>query len=98
MCCETRAAQTRHRREGPNEMNVFVAENAREVRERLVAMLSTVAGVAVVGEADSVQGAIDGALAGAADVLLLDLQLVDGSGLDVLSAMRRQRPHLRTIV
>lgn len=79
-------------------MNVFVVEDAPEVRKRLVAMLGTVAGVDVVGEADSVRGAIDGALAAATDVLLLDLQLTDGNGLDVLAAVKPARPGLRTIV
>jgi DNA-binding NarL/FixJ family response regulator len=79
-------------------MNVFVVEDAPEVRKRLVAMLGTVPGVAVVGEADSVRGAIDGTLASAADVLLLDLQLADGNGLDVLAAVKQQRPSVRAIV
>ncbi len=79
-------------------MNVFVVEDAPEVRKRLVAIVRTVPGVIVVGEAESVRGAIDGALAVAADVMLLDLQLVGGSGLDVLAAVKPQRPGLYVIV
>ena len=47
-------------------MNVFVVENAPEIRSRLVKMLRTVAGINVVGEADSVNKAIEGVLASAA--------------------------------
>lgn len=79
-------------------MNVFVVEDAPQVRKRLVAMLGSVPGVTVVGEADSVRGAIDGALTSGAEVLLLDLQLRDGNGLDVLAALKPQRPLLRVIV
>jgi DNA-binding NarL/FixJ family response regulator len=79
-------------------VRVFVVEDAPAVRQRLIAMLGTVLGVAVVGEADSVRGAIDGVLATAVDVLLLDLQLADGSGLDVLAAVKPQRPDMRVIV
>jgi DNA-binding NarL/FixJ family response regulator len=79
-------------------MNVFVVEDAPEVRKRLVAMLRALPGISVVGEADSVRGAIDGMLASAADVLLLDLQLADGSGLGVLAAVKPQRPNLYVIV
>ena len=43
------------------------------------------------------RSAIDGALA-ARDVMLLDLQLVGGSGLDVLAAVKPQRPGLYVIV
>jgi DNA-binding NarL/FixJ family response regulator len=79
-------------------MKIFVVEDAPAVRTRLVAMLGTVSGVEVVGEADSVQGAIDGVLSTAADALLLDLQLTDGNGLDVLAAIKPQRPGMHVIV
>ena len=79
-------------------MNVFVVEDAPEVRKRLVAMLRSIAGVTVVGEADSVRSAVDGVQASAADVMLLDLQLADGSGLEVLSAVKSQQPDLYVIV
>ena len=79
-------------------MNVFVVEDAPEVRKRLVAMLRSIAGVTVVGEADSVRSAVDGVQASAADVMLLDLQLADGSGLEVLSAVKPQQPDLYVIV
>jgi DNA-binding NarL/FixJ family response regulator len=81
-----------------NAMKIFVVEDAPEVRKRLVAMLQRVAGLTVVGEADSVRAAIDGVLASGADVLLLDLQLADGSGLEVLAGVQSERPDLRVIV
>jgi two-component system response regulator DevR len=79
-------------------VNIFVVEDAPQIRKRLVAMLGAVPGVTVVGEADSVRGAIDGALSTGAEALLLDLQLRDGNGLDVLAALKPQRPQIRVIV
>lgn len=79
-------------------MNVYVVEDAPQVRSRLVAMLRAIPGVAVVGEADTVGGAIAGVNASAPDALLLDLQLIDGNGLDVLAAVKPQRPDLHVIV
>jgi DNA-binding NarL/FixJ family response regulator len=79
-------------------MRVFVSDDSPEIRKRLVAMLRTVPGISVVGEAESVQAAISGVLGSACDVLLLDLQLADGSGLDVLSSLKVKRPALRVIV
>jgi DNA-binding NarL/FixJ family response regulator len=80
------------------QMRIFVVEDAPAVRTRLIAMLGTVPGVEVVGEAGSVRTAIDGVLATAADAVLLDLQLIDGTGLDVLAAVKRQRPDIHVIV
>jgi two-component system, NarL family, response regulator DevR len=79
-------------------MNVFVVEDAPEVRKRLVAIVRTVPGVIVVGEAESVRGAVDGVLATAVDVMLLDLKLGDGSGLEVLAEVKPQRPELFVII
>ncbi len=84
--------------ESARQVNVFVADDAPEVRKRLVALVRTIRGVEVLGESDSVRGAIDGALNPEVDTLLLDLQLLDGSGLDVLAAIKSQRPSMRVIV
>ncbi len=79
-------------------MNIFVVEDAPEIRKRLIAMIRMVGGVNVIGEADSVNKAIDGVLGSAADTLLLDLQLRDGIGLDVLTRVKQARPELHVIV
>jgi two-component system response regulator DevR len=79
-------------------VNVFVVEDAPMVRQRLIALLGTVLGVVVVGQADSVGSAIEGVLSSEVDAMLLDLQLIGGSGLQVLAAIKPQRPNLRVIV
>ena len=55
-------------------MNLFVVEDAPEVRKRLINMVQTVPGINVVGEAETVNEAIEGVLGSAADALLLDLR------------------------
>lgn len=79
-------------------MKVYVVEDSPAVRKRLLAMLETVAGVEVAGEADSVRGAVDGVLSTTPDAVLLDLQLLDGNGLEVLARVKPLRPGLRVIV
>ena len=81
-----------------NPMNIFVAEDAPEIRKRIIAMVRTVAGINVIGEAESVSEAIDGVLGSATDALLLDLQLKDGMGLEVLARVKQARPELHVIV
>lgn len=68
------------------------------MRKRLRALLQAVPSVTVVGEADSVSSGINGVLGTDADAVLLDLQLTDGTGLDVLPELKAQRPALRVIV
>ena len=81
-----------------NPVNIFVVEDAPEIRKRLIAMVGMVAGINVIGEADSVSEAIDGVLGSAVDTLLLDMQLRDGMGLEVLRRVKQARPELHVIV
>ena len=79
-------------------MNVFVVEGAPEIRKRLVAMVKTVSGVCVIGEADTVQEAGDAIAGGDVETLLLSLQTMAGGDLDSLARLKRARPQLRAIV
>ncbi|HSH06726.1 MAG TPA: response regulator [Burkholderiales bacterium] len=71
-------------------MRVYLVEDSPAVCERLQSMLADIAGTQAVGFAATAQEAIRGILAAQPDVVVLDLRLADGSGLDVLRALRRQ--------
>jgi DNA-binding NarL/FixJ family response regulator len=79
-------------------MKVFLVEDAPAVRSRLAEMLARIEGVELAGSATGVQDAIDGASRTYPDAMLLDLRLVDGSGLEVLAATRSRLPRMRVIV
>jgi DNA-binding NarL/FixJ family response regulator len=55
-------------------------------------MLAEIEGTEAVGVAATAQGAIEGILAAQPDVVVLDLRLAEGSGLDVLRALRAAGP------
>jgi DNA-binding NarL/FixJ family response regulator len=74
------------------EMRVFVVEDSPAVCERLQTMLAGIEGTQAVGAAATAQGAIEGILAAQPDVVVLDLRLAEGSGLDVLRALRAAGP------
>ncbi len=79
-------------------LELFIAEDSAAVRNRIVRSLQDLAGVRLVGMAASVSDAIRGLRDCRPDALVLDLQLEDGSGLEVLRAARVARPALRVIV
>jgi DNA-binding NarL/FixJ family response regulator len=64
--------------------SVFLVEDSALVRARLAEMLSDMAGVAIVGEADTPASAIDGILRTRPDSVVLDIHLTGGSGIEVL--------------
>ena len=78
--------------------HVFIVEDSPIVRKRLVAMMDETEGVAVVGEADTEKGAVEGILRTRPDWVLLDVQLTDGNGIGVLRQVRKQVPDTGFIV
>jgi DNA-binding NarL/FixJ family response regulator len=73
-------------------MKVFLVEDAPLLRERLIALIGSVGASAVVGHAEGAREAIEGILAASPDVVVLDLQLKEGNGFEVLRAVRKAAP------
>ena len=78
-------------------IKVFLADDSPLICERVAAML-TAAGMAVVGCGDSPQNCFDGILATRPDVVVLDVQLEGGTGLELLRTVRLAAPEVAFIV
>ena len=63
---------------------VFLAEDSDAIRMRLAAMLGKLANVSIVGEARTPTLAIEGILRTQPHFAVLDIQLAEGSGMDIL--------------
>ena len=79
-------------------LRLFLVEDSAAIRERLIALIGGCDGVSFVGAADSVAASIDAILRLAPDALVLDLQIIGGSGLEVLRAVRPALPDLHIVV
>jgi len=75
-------------------MQVFIVEDSPLVRARLVDLLEAIPGASVVGQASHAEAAIREILAARPDVVVLDLNLAEGSGFDVLRAVHHQAPEI----
>ena len=80
------------------DLRVFIAEDSAFIRVRMVNLVTGCAGVACVGWADSVRESIAGVRRTRPHGLILDLQLLDGCGLEVLRSVRIDEPALRVVV
>jgi two-component system response regulator DesR len=78
-------------------LKVFHADDSPLIRERVAGLLDS-SRMAVVGHAQTPQYAIEGILAMHPDVVVLDVQLEGGSGLQVLRAVRRIAPDIAFVV
>ena len=77
---------------------VFLVEDSPTIRARLAATIRGIEGVELVGEAGTVGEAIEGIRSTHPGAVILDLQLEDGSGLDVLKAVYPSAPALHVAV
>ena len=84
--------------DGRMPLKVFLVEDSALIRERLLAMLDTIAGTQTVGSADRADDAIRRILDAHPDTVVLDLQLAQGSGFDVLRALHAQAPSIDVLM
>jgi DNA-binding NarL/FixJ family response regulator len=79
-------------------MKVYVVEDSDAICERIVRMVNDVKDIQVVGTADTVSAAIRGVDKYQPDVVILDLQLLDGNGLDVLQQIKKKMSAIKVVV
>jgi DNA-binding NarL/FixJ family response regulator len=85
------------KRQAPS-LTVFLVEDSLEIRARLAETIRGIGGAELVGEAGSVGKAIDGIRSTHPGAVILDLQLEDGSGLEVLKAVHPASSSLHVAV
>jgi DNA-binding NarL/FixJ family response regulator len=78
-------------------LRVFLADDSAAIRSRVAGLLAD-RSLQVVGEADTPQACIAGILATQPDVVVLDVQLDGGQGLEVLRAVRGAAPSIAFVV
>ena len=79
-------------------MKVFLVEDSPLLRERLEKMLGAIPGAQTVGHAPSARDAIAGIQAAQPDAVVLDIQLEEGNGFDVMRAVRSTVPQAKFYV
>ena len=76
---------------GGEAMTVLIADDSDALVERLGAALAKVRGIEIVGHAGTVAGTSRAVRDLNPDVLILDIRMPGGSGIDVLEGMKRDR-------
>lgn len=76
----------------PEALKLFIAEDSLAIRERLVELMGEIDGTAVVGVAETPTAAITGILNTQPDLVVLDYQLLGGTGVEVMRAVLPKAP------
>lgn len=81
-----------------SETRILIVDDHEVVREGLRALLNRKDGLAVVGEAGSVEQAVAEASRTKPDVIVMDVRLPDGSGIEACREIRQARPETKVIM
>lgn len=79
-------------------MNVFIVDDSDILRERLRSILSDIKRVRIVGEAEDAIAAKEFLQGNTPDVVILDIRMPKGSGIDLLEMIKREKPSITVIV
>jgi DNA-binding NarL/FixJ family response regulator len=81
-----------------SEIRVLLVDDHEVVREGLRTLLSRREGFQVVGQAGSVAESITEATRTTPDVIIMDVRLPDGSGIEACRAIREELPDTKVII
>ncbi len=79
-------------------MKVFLVEDSPDIRERLHALILAIPRVDLVAEADNQEDAVRGIFGSQPDVVILDMRLASGTGLEVLRQVKAKQAVTKLIV
>jgi DNA-binding NarL/FixJ family response regulator len=77
---------------------VFLVEDSSIIRQRLLQLLNALPAVNVVGQAETPWEAIEQICARQPDVVILDIKLKGGSGINVLREVKRHMPAIVVVM
>ena len=79
-------------------MRVFLVDDHEIVRRGIAELLERESDIEIVGESGSVRGALGRIAATEPDVVVLDVRLPDGSGVDLCRSIRSEHPEIACIM
>ena len=80
------------------KMKILIVDDSEAIRSRLVRQLKTIAGIEIVGQAETAAQAIAALRQFKPDAMTLDLRLKDGNGLNVLRLVQNEQLPTAVIV
>lgn len=81
-----------------SSLTVLIADDHPLFRKGMRSLLETMPDVTLIGEAKSGREAVELALAHQPDIILMDLQMPDGSGLAATRELNKRSPNIRILV
>lgn len=91
LTADTRSADPYERMKYRMKLRVLIADDSYEFRERLKSLIGQLGSIEIVGEAGDVGQAIEQVKSLNPDVIILDVRMPGGNGIEVLRQIRNER-------
>jgi len=85
-------------RDTPMPLRVMIVDDHEVVRDGIKALLAEEAGITIAGEAGGVREAIEQAEWARPDIVVMDIRLPDGSGIDATREIRARLPNTQVLM
>ena len=85
-------------RETPMPLRIMIVDDHEVVRDGIKALLAEEAGITIAGEAGGVREAIEQAEWARPDIVVMDIRLPDGSGIDATREIRARLPNTQVLM
>jgi len=82
----------------PGHTSVFLVDDHPPVRKAIIDALDSKMDLEVVGEAGQLKGTLDQIADAPPDVVIIDISLPDGHGLDLVKTISQEHPDITTVV
>lgn len=79
-------------------MNLFIVEDSVLIQNRLVRFIEEIPGMHVIGVSGDIDTAYDSVINSDTDAMILDLQLGDKSGLQLLKDVKQNKPEIKIVI
>ena len=82
----------------PQHHKVLLIDDSELIGSKVLDLLSTVEAVELLGQAKSVKEGLRACEEKKPDLVFLDINLPDGSGIGLLKELKKRQPHIRVIM
>lgn len=79
-------------------MNLYIVEDSALIQNRLIRFVEELPDMHIVGVAGDISSAYKDILANHTDAMILDIQLSDGNGLQLLKDIKQNKPAIKVVV
>lgn len=79
-------------------LKLFIVDNSMLIVVRLINILSEIENIKIIGVANNATKAVEYILKSNPDVVILDIHMPDGNGIDILKQIKKEKPSIKVLM